>query len=93
MMPQPCPPGKIQLQFVGCDGARHDNYSWAPGGWAFLEIRVDNTLYRLDIGTFHDGKSERRGFHIVGPVGIRCEATALNAVSIWQEPFPKEPTP
>ena len=80
--------GKVRVAFVGCPGGKkQDDFSWTPVDHAFIEIHVDETSYRLDIGTFHDGKAERRGIHIIGKLGMQSEKTSLNACSVWQEDF------
>lgn len=83
-----CPKGMVQVEFVGCLSAeKYSEYGWLPTKSAFLEIWVDGQRYRIDIGTFHDGKAERRGLHIIGEIDMQCEKTALNACSVWLAPF------
>ena len=81
-----CPQGMVQVEFVGCSPKNKiSEYGWKPEESAFLEVYVDGERYRIDIGTFHDGRAERRGLHIVGPIDLLTEKTSLNACSVWVE--------
>ncbi len=79
-----CPVGMVQVEFVGCSPElRCSNYGWKPTERAFLEVYVDGQRFRIDVGSYHDGKAQRRGLHIVGPVAAGYEQTSMNAASIF----------
>lgn len=79
-----CPVGMVQVEFVGCPpSARYSDYGWKPVESAFLELWVDGQRFRVDVGTFHDGIAERRGLHIIGPIDMGVERTAMNAASLF----------
>jgi len=82
-----CPVGKVQVEFVGCPPSEKRNeYGWKPVDRAFIEVWVDGKRFRIDVGTFHDGRAERRGLHIVTEMGVHVEQTAMNAASVWVTP-------
>ena len=79
-----CPKGMVQVEFVGCSPKnRIGDYGWKPEVRAFLEVYVDGARFRIEVGTFHDGKGERRGLHIVHPLHAKMEQTSLNACSVF----------
>ena len=77
-----CPIGKVQVEFVGA-GEKYSDHGWKPTDRAFIEVYIDGKRFRLDVGTFHDGRAERRGIHIVGPLDMQFEKTAVNAGSVF----------
>lgn len=83
---QNCPKGMVQIEFVGCSPKnRMGDYGWAPEESAFLDIYVDGVRFRIQVGDFHDGRAQRRGLHIVGPIEMACELTSVNACSVWRK--------
>lgn len=83
---QDCPKGMVQIEFVGCSPKdKYCEYGWKPVESAFLEIYVDGERYRIEVGDFHDGKSEKRGLHIVGPINMQVEQNSVNAASVFQK--------
>jgi hypothetical protein len=78
-----CPVGQVQIEFIGVSPSlKQGEYGYKPSPSAFLEIYIDGEPLRIQVGDFHDGKEQRRGLHIIGPLNIKAEQTALNACSI-----------
>jgi hypothetical protein len=78
---------EVQVEFVGVAGAKRlHGYGWEPSESAFIEAIVDGQRYRIELGDFHDGKTQRRGIHIIAVSKIFCETTSINACSVWVEP-------
>jgi hypothetical protein len=78
-----CPVGKVQVEFVGAHAERYSEYGFKPGESAFLEVYVDGRRFRINVGTFHDGVTERRGLHIVGDSDMEFDKTSINAGSVF----------
>jgi len=81
-----CPVGKVQIEFVGCSPSeKYSEYGWRPVDGAFLEVYVDGERFRIQVGNFCDGRNDRRGLQIIGPMDMKCEKTSVNACSVWRE--------
>ena len=79
-----CPKGMVQVEFVGCSPTnRRGDYGWKPEKSAFLEVYVDGQRFHIDVGTFHDGRAERRGLHIITGLDVKFEQTSMNACSLF----------
>ncbi len=79
-----CPKGKVQIEFVGCSPkAKINDYGWKPVDSAFIEIYVDGTRFRVQVGDIDDGMNKRRGLHIVGPYNLQLDKTARNSCSLF----------
>lgn len=84
---QNCPKGKVQLEFVSVSGGeRKGRYQYTPSDSAFLEIYVDGERFRLDVGDLTSHGSEgKRGIHVCGPIRLKADRTAINAVNLYGE--------
>ncbi len=81
-----CPKDMVQVEFVRCPPSEKiGEYGWKPVQSASLDIYVDGQRYHIQVGNYHDGRAERRGLHIVGPLHMQCEMTSMNACSVWVE--------
>ena len=79
-----CPKGMVQVEFVGSSpNNKSSEYGWKPEKHTFLEIYVDGKRFRIDVGTFHDGRGKRRGLHIVHSMDVEVEKTSLDACSLF----------
>lgn len=80
-----CPKGMVQVEFVGCDPAtKRGEYGWKPCESTFLEIYVDGSRFRIDVGNFQAGDgSWRRGLHICGPFDMVVDKHSVNALDIY----------
>jgi len=87
-----CPNGKVQVEFVGCwPSEMQGRESWKPVNSAFIEIYVDGTRYRVDIGNKDNGHGPVRGLHICGPLDMGVDKHSINAVSIYDGKRPQPP--
>lgn len=79
-----CPKGMVQVEFVGCSpNQRYSDYGWKPVEHATIDIYIDGKRFYIEVGDFHDGRGQRRGLHIIGPVNMCVEHTSMNAASIF----------
>lgn len=91
MSERECKQGEVQVNFVGSHSKMRDGgYGWEPSSHAWIEVKIDGKSWRIDIGNFYDGRAERRGIHIVGPLDMEIEKTSLNACSVWSSPADAE---
>ena len=80
-----CPKGMVQVEFVISHSEKYSDYGWKPAKSASLDIYVDGKRFLIKVGDFHDGNSQRRGLHIIGPIDLCCEKTSINACSIFRD--------
>jgi hypothetical protein len=79
-----CPKGMVQVEFVSCSPKnRVSDYGWKPEERAFIEVYVDGSRFRIEVGNFNDGQGKRRGLHIVHSMNVELEKTSLNACSLY----------
>ncbi len=84
-----CPQGMVQVEFVITHSEKAHPNGWKPSKRATVDIYIDGERFHITVGDFHDGRCERRGIEVCGPMDLQVKKTSINACSIFRADFGK----